>query len=544
MKAAFRYCGDGGERGQVDVSIKTGYAGGSPSERLLALPDVPSGDKRAMLTGFPQRKHDPVPAIEDRSPVEPADRVPLCVDLDGTLIRSDLFVESLFALLKKSVAYLFLLPLWLLRGRANLKHQIARRVDLDATHLPYHGPFLDYLREQHAAGRRLVLVTGAHEKYAREVALHLGLFDGVLATDATTNLSGGPKRARLTADYGLRGYDYAGNSRKDLTVWAEARRAVVVAPHRGVKAGAERLANLERVFDDDKESFEDYLRAMRPHQWIKNLLLFVPLVASHKVHDLALLMDAILAFASFSLCAAGVYLLNDLLDLDADRHHAQKSRRPFAAGRISVVRGSLLIPVTLVLAFALALSALPPAFTAALGVYCLVTMAYSLRLKRVLMLDVVVLAGLYSIRIVAGTEAIAETHSFWLLAFSMFIFLSLAMAKRCAELSAMQAIAGERVKGRGYRRGDLAMVQSLGASSGQLAVLVLALYIVQDGGYAAYGRPEVLWLLCPLLLYWIGRVWIFAHRGRLHEDPVVFALRDRVSWWVGGAALAILWLAI
>jgi 4-hydroxybenzoate polyprenyltransferase/phosphoserine phosphatase len=494
----------------------------------------------------PKRDAEPSAARHDPpdAPAGPADPVPLCVDLDGTLIRSDLFVESLFALLRKNVAYLFLIPVWLMRGKAYLKHQIAQRVDLDVTLLPYHGPFLNYLREQRAAGRRLVLVTATHHKYAREVAAYLDLFEQVLATDDTTNLSGTDKRARLTADYGAHGYDYAGNSRKDLEVWSEARRAVVVAPDRGVKTGAERLATLERSFDDGKAPVKDYLRAMRPHQWIKNLLVFVPLIASHKVHDLTLLLDAALAFSSFSLCAASVYLLNDLLDLDADRHHAQKRRRPFAAGRISVVRGSLLIPVTLILAFSLALMTLPPAFGAALGVYYLMTVAYSLRLKRVLMLDVVVLAGLYSIRIVAGTLAIAETHSFWLLAFSMFTFLSLAMAKRCAELSAKQSLAEERVKGRGYRRGDLEMVQSLGASSGQIAVLVLALYIVQDGGYAAYSRPEVLWLLCPLLLYWIGRVWIFAHRGWLHEDPVVFALRDRMSWWIGASALVIIWLAI
>jgi 4-hydroxybenzoate polyprenyltransferase len=257
----------------------------------------------------------------------------------------------------------------------------------------------------------------------------------VLATDDTTNLSGTDKRARLTTEYGGRGYDYAGNSRKDLEVWSRARRAVVVAPDRDMKAGAERLATLERSFDDGKARVQDYLRAMRPHHWIKNLLVFVPLIASHKVHDLALLLDAALAFSSFSLCAASVYLLNDLLDLDADRHHARKRRRPFATGRISVVRGSLLIPVTLILAFVLALMTLPPVFGAALGVYCLMTVAYSLRLKRVLMLDVVVLAGLYSIRIVAGTLAIAETHSFWLLAFSMFIFLNLATAKRFAEIA-------------------------------------------------------------------------------------------------------------
>lgn len=385
----------------------------------------------------PKRDAEPGAARHDprEAPAGSVDPVPLCVDLDGTLIRSDLFVESLFALLRKNVAYLFLIPVWLLRGKAHLKQQIAERVDLDVTLLPYHGPFLRYLREQRAAGRRLVLVTGAHQKYAREVAAHVGLFEEVLATDDTTNLSGTDKRARLTADYGGRGYDYAGNSRKDLEVWSEARRAVVVAPDRDVKAGAQRLATLERSFDDGKGRVREYLRAMRPHHWIKNLLVFVPLIASHKVHDLALLLDVALAFASFSLCAASVYLLNALLDLDADRHHVRTRRRPFAAGRISVVRGSLLIPVTLILAFALALVTLPPAFGAALGVYCLMSVAYSLRLKHVLMLDVVVLAGLYSIRIVAGTLAIAETHSFWLLAFSMFIFLNLATAKRFAEIA-------------------------------------------------------------------------------------------------------------
>jgi phosphoserine phosphatase len=328
-------------------------------------------DEPPMTTGRlnPKRDAEPGAARHDprEAPAGPANPVPLCVDLDGTLIRSDLFVESLFALLRKNVAYLFLVPVWLMRGKAYLKQQIAERVDLDVTLLPYHGLFLDYLREQRAAGRRLVLVTATHQKYAREVAAHVGLFEEVLATDGTANLAGTDKRARLTAEYGGRGYDYAGNSRKDLEVWSQARRAVVVAPHRGVKAGAERLATLERSFDDGKARVKEYLRAMRPHQWIKNLLVFVPLIASHKVHDLALLLDAALAFSSFSLCAASVYLLNDLLDLDADRHHARKRRRPFAAGRISVVRGSLLIPVTLILAFALALGTLPPAFGAAVS---------------------------------------------------------------------------------------------------------------------------------------------------------------------------------
>lgn len=469
--------------------------------------------------------------------------IPLCVDLDGTLIKSDLLYESMFALLKSNPIYAFMIPFWLMRGKAYLKHRIAQQVDLDVTILPYRTEFVDYLRTQHAQGRHLVLVTASHQKFAHQIANHLGLFASTYASDQKTNLAGAVKLSCLVQEFGERGFDYAGNARTDLPVWSRARKAIVVAPQTHVRAAAEKVAELEQIFDGDRERPYDYIRAMRPHQWIKNLLVFVPLIASHKVDDWPSATSATLGFMSFSLCAASVYLLNDLLDLSSDRHHPTKRMRPLAAGRISIASGTALIPLLLASAFAISLL-LPSEFALLLGSYYLLTLAYSMRLKQVMMLDVVLLAGLYTIRIIAGVAAIAEQHSFWLLALSMFLFLSLAMAKRCAELIASAPHEGGSLRGRHYRKLDSTMVASLGAASGQISVLVLALYISQEDIIHIYANPEILWLLCPLLLYWIGRVWLIANRGQLHEDPVVFALRDRISWLLGIVGLAIVWLAI
>ncbi len=477
------------------------------------------------------------------SPLQTND-APLCIDLDGTLIRSDLQIESLFALLKKNPLNLFLVFAWLWRGKAHMKEQIARRVELDVANLPYDRPFCDYLQEQKGSGRQLLLVTASNEKYARQVADYLGLFDKVMASDGAISLSGRRKAERLLAAFGERGFDYAGNARVDVKVWRHARQALLVNPEPGVRRLAQRVTELGPAFDDRPAGLATWLKAMRPHQWLKNLLLFVPLIMAHRVDEPGLLLQAVVAFVAFSLCASSVYLLNDLFDLEADRRHRLKRRRPLAAGDLSVQRAVLLAPLLLAVALLLSLL-LPWRFTGVLLIYYLFTLAYSLRLKQSPLVDVLVLAGLYTLRIIAGAEAVALGSTFWLLAFSMFLFFSLAQVKRYSELRDLDQEGEEAMNAaRGYRAVDLEGLAQSGVVSGYLSVLVLALYINSPQIEGLYHHPKLIWLLCPLLLYWIGRVWMLARRGEMHEDPVLFALRDRRSYAVATLMALILWAAI
>jgi 4-hydroxybenzoate polyprenyltransferase len=360
------------------------------------------------------------------------------------------------------------------------------------------------------------------------VAEHLGLFDTVLASDGQCNLSGARKAAALTQRYGAGGFDYAGNGRVDLHVWRHARAAWVVNAPGGLHRAAAGLTLVAGHLPAEGGGLRGWLRAIRVHQWLKNLLVLVPLLASHRFLEAPAVLAALATFAAFSLCASGVYVLNDLFDLTADRQHPRKRLRPFAAGELPLLHGMaatvLLSVAGLALGFAVNLRT-----GLVLVAYCACTLAYSLFLKRKAMVDVLLLAGLYTLRIIAGTVAIAAAMSFWLLAFSMFIFLSLAMLKRYTELALLLANGRSAANGRGYNVEDLALLQSLGGSSGYLAVLVFALYINSPESLALYSHHKALWLVCPLLLYWISRAWMVARRGEMNDDPVVFAVTDRVS---------------
>lgn len=468
--------------------------------------------------------------------------MPLCVDLDGTLVRTDVLIEAAFALLKQNVLYAFVLPLWALKGKAHFKQQVAERVDIDPSRLPYHEEFLTYLMAERANGRPLVLATSSNIKFAEGIAEHLGIFESVLASDAQNSLSGERKVEEIRKALGDKGFAYAGNSNVDLTVWPHAREAILVNPDRGVLAAAYQLAKVGPVFDDRAGVVKPLLEAMRIHQWLKNVLVFVPLFTAHQAGDVALLSQAALAFLSFSLCASSVYLLNDLFDLDSDRRHPTKRNRPFAKGAVAIHYGVALIPILLLLSFALA-SLLPIEFMAVLAIYYGTTMSYSLWLRRAVVLDVLVLAGLYTVRLIAGGAAVSISISFWLLAFSMFLFFSLALVKRYSELTLLSDHAESAAGARGYRAGDLDALLSFGTASGCVAALVLALYINGEQVTELYRYPEAIWPLCPLLLYWISRVWILARRGELHEDPVLFAIRDRRSHVVAVIGLIMLWVA-
>ena len=359
---------------------------------------------------------------------------PLCIDLDGTLLNSDLLLEAAFAQLKQAPLSVLRWPRWLAGGKARLKAEIAARVELDIETLPYNLALLAFLREQKAQGRTLVLVTASHRRFAEQVAEHLGLFDEVLATDGDRNLAGAHKAETLVEHYGERGFDYAGNAAVDRAVWKHARRALVVNAGASVANQARAVCEVERVFAQGESPWRHWVKGLRLYQWLKNVLILVPLAADHVWNQPDKLALALLAFLSFGLCASSVYLLNDLLDLGSDRRHPRKCRRSFVAGTLPIAQGIAAIPVLLISAFGLSLLINPPWFTASLATYYVFTLAYSVRLKRTLMLDAIVLAGLYTLRIIAGATAVSIIPSFWLLAFSMFLFLSLALVKRYAEL--------------------------------------------------------------------------------------------------------------
>jgi 4-hydroxybenzoate polyprenyltransferase len=469
---------------------------------------------------------------------------PLVIDLDGTLLRSDLLIESGFAFIKYNPRQLFAPLKWLLSGKAVLKGRIASSTPLDVTVLPYDPEVIALVEQERAKGRQIVLATASHKIYAEQIAEYLKLFDMVLATENTTNLSKQNKRDKLLELFGLNGFDYAGNSHDDLPVWGAARNALLVNPEPGVVSKAGAIANVELVVNTKPNQFKAWIKALRIHQWVKNLLLFVPLLASHKVNEIELLFSGCLAFIFFGLCASSVYLLNDLLDLEDDRHHSTKRNRPLASGALPLKAGLLAFPVLLISAFSGSLLLLPWKFTVALAVYYLLTLTYSMLLKRKIVIDVITLASLYTLRIVAGTFAFGVELTFWMLAFSMFMFLSLALVKRYAELlEARSAGIEEKSRGRDYYPSDLEMISSLGAASGYLSVMVLALYIQDSNTISLYSSPQIIWLACPLLLFWITRVWLLTHRGQMHEDPIIFAIEDRTSLLIGLLFAAIFWIA-
>lgn len=456
--------------------------------------------------------------------------IPLCVDLDGTLCRGDTLAYAYLKLLRREPREALLALGSLPAGRACFKQRVSMHLDLDPVHLPWRADFVDWLKDQHGQGRRLVLCTGADARIAEMAATHFGFFSEVISSDGTTNLTGERKRAALEERYGSKSFDYAGNDDRDLEVWPAARQCVIVGARPGLEARVSEIGLVERSFAGGGFDPRRWLRAMRVHQWVKNLLVLLPLALAHRL-DPSLVTSALMAFVAFSLCASSGYIANDLLDIESDQRHPSKRRRPFAAGELSAASG--VIASGWLLASSLILGVLVNwAFAAILAGYYALTLTYSVFLKRLPIVDVMTLAGLYTLRLIAGGIATQLTLSFWLLAFSMFLFLSLGVVKRYAEMRQLKQASGSAAHGRGYHVDDLPLLGSMGLSAGYGAVLVLALYVNSPDSQALYGRPEWLWLLCPVLLFWISRVWIKTHRGLMHDDPIVFALRDRPSLWL------------
>jgi 4-hydroxybenzoate polyprenyltransferase len=467
--------------------------------------------------------------------------VPLVVDVDGTLVKTDLLHESLMQLVATRPLYTLRLPGWLGQGRATLKRQLTHLVDPHIRTLPLRAEVVALIREAQAKNRPVYLASASDRIQVSSLAEQIGGIAGVFATDGEINLAGDRKAAALTAAFGLQGFDYIGDRKVDFPVWAQARRVLAVTHNSTFERSVKKRFPEAQIVIRAQTRARSLIRALRPHQWAKNLLLFLPLIVGH-LFDPRNIGTTALAFVCFCMAASSAYILNDLLDLPGDRVHPDKQRRPFAAGDVSISFGLLFSALLFIAAAAVSLL-LPWGFTALLGLYVLTTLAYSLVLKRKLFVDVITLGGLYTIRVMAGLEASHIEQSHWLLMICLFLFMCLATVKRCSELVRAEKEGGVRTVGRGYQVRDLPIIGSLGAAAGYATSLVLALYISSPEVAKLYRNPPILWLVEPLFLYWISRILIMAHRGRVNEDPVIFAFTDKVSLITGACIAAVVGVA-
>jgi 4-hydroxybenzoate polyprenyltransferase len=468
-------------------------------------------------------------------------QIPLCVQLDGALTPVNTRHEKLLALMTQPPRKLLAVLGALRRGMRAFWRSLGAAVDIDAECLPVHPGLVEWLREQHEQGRHLVLLAGHDVQAAEQLAQRLQVFDEVTTTELghARRLSG---RDMLLERYGKGGFDFVGTELGAPGVLEVARRVVIVG--RPARSGRiARTADVTQVFAAPRASLRTWIKALRLHQWVKNALIFIPALLAHTVTHPDVMLKGLLGFIAFGFCASSVYVLNDLFDLPSDRRHPRKRQRPFAAGVLSARSGLVAAGVLLTATIAIALTVNLP-FLAVLAGYYVLTWSYSLRFKRVAMLDVMMLAGLYTVRIIAGAAATSVPLSFWLLAFSVFMFLSLGFVKRYAELDGLRQGGAATGSGRGYGTADLPLIMSLGTAAGYCCIVVLALYLDSTTSQSLYHHHKPLWLICPLMLYWISRIWTQTTRGLMHDDPVVFALRDWVSLIVLGLLAAIVVLSI
>jgi 4-hydroxybenzoate polyprenyltransferase len=465
-------------------------------------------------------------------------KTPLVVDLDGALLRSDLSVESAFAYLGRGPVRFCKLVEALVHGKAALKSYIAATTVIDASHLPYDEEVLNLVQNAAASGRPIFISSASNERYVQAVGRHLGLFNGCFASSDAENLSGATKARRLVEAFGEGGFDYLGNAAADYPVWTVARRRMVARASSRVRAKLVALDAETTFLAPAVGKKAIWLRLLRTHQWAKNMLVLVPLVTAQRF-DLSAFGGAVLAFFAFSLAASGIYIVNDLVDLDADRNHPSKRHRPLAEGTISVRHAVLVAPMLIAVALILAVL-VTPEFSLVLLAYLALTTAYTFILKRKMMIDVVSLAVLYTLRVVGGAAAIAVPVSEWLIGFSIFIFTSLALIKRYTELAVRLDADLPDPTNRNYRKSDLSNIAALAAAAAFNSVTVFAIYISSETVHRLYHHPAVLWLICPILMYWLGRILMLAHRRAIDDDPIVFALRDRNSLVAFGLIAAIL----
>ena len=454
----------------------------------------------------------------------------ICVDLDGTLIKTDSLHESLLALFKKNPFNLVKCIFWLFTGKAGFKARVAKHVTVNSMSLPYNQELIKFLNDEYTDNRKY-LCTAENERIDQDVADNVGMIQQVYASKDRYRLKGDNKAKLLTEKFGKKQFIYAGNDYSDLKIWDKSAGAIVVSDSQKLIGKVKLVTDIIAHFKSGTNSMKKYLAAIRLHQWVKNLLMVIPMILAHKVMEIDGYINIAIAFVSFGLVASGTYVVNDLMDLDADRAHKTKRNRPFASGALSVLTGIVMAPLLILSGIGIAYL-VSTDFLVFVLIYLVVTLIYTYVVKTIAILDVIILAMLYTIRLMAGAVAIEVEITFWLLAYSMFIFFSLANVKRYTEIARLDDT--HEISGRGYNRDDANFIRVLGVASGLLSVLVFALYINDPGISMKYTHPAWLWAITPLLLYWVTRIWHLAHHGKMIEDPVVFAIRDVVSYLIAG----------
>ncbi|WP_375750159.1 UbiA family prenyltransferase [Vibrio sp. HN007] len=450
----------------------------------------------------------------------------LYVDLDGTYIKTDLLFESFISAVKSNPLVIFYCFIWLRQGKAHLKYKLAQYCDINIELMPVSDEFNRFLVQEKEKGRKIVLATASTEKFARQVVVNSEIFDDYIGSSESNNIKGAAKLSRIKEQN--KEFAYAGNDFVDFELFKDANEAFLVNPSQKVLEASKQY-DIKKVFDTQSSNqLACWIKQLRVHQWLKNLLIFVPLMVSGMLFQPGSIFLSLLAFSSFSSLASATYIFNDLLDLESDRSHPRKKERPLAAGNISILDGLRASILLIVCSLVIAMST-SSEFTVVLIAYLGLTLAYSFKIKQYIGMDVVMLAMLYTVRIIAGAAVLGIQASFWLLAFSIFIFLSLALVKRCSEIHSMQKTGKERASGRDYTVGDYSVLVSFGASSAMLAVLMFCFYINNSALSDQYQQPDSLWLIIPGLCYWLMRMWIKTHRGEMDDDPIVFSLKDRGS---------------
>ncbi|MFY8160537.1 MAG: UbiA family prenyltransferase [Candidatus Kapaibacteriota bacterium] len=470
--------------------------------------------------------------------------IPLCCDLDETLIKTDCFFEAISYLIKTNPLYILYFPIWAIKGLPNFKQEVFKRAKIDVKTLPYNYEVIDFLKEQKANGHKIVLATATPQFIADEVEEYLGIFDKVLGSTDKLNLKSHNKANKLVELYGENGFDYIGDSLADINVWKRADKAYLVAKSDYSVNKILKSISVEKII----YKYDNYagllIKELRILQWIKNLILIIPLILAHKIADVDLLFNSTIAFFSFSFVASAVYILNDLSDLTSDRQHRSKKYRPFASGHLRLQYAFVLVPTLLIVSFVLSFLFLNINFSIILLFYFVITSLYSLYIKKIAILDILILASLYAIRIFAGGIATNIYLSPWLIGFTLFMFLSLAIVKRFTELNYLKMENIQKTIGRGYTVDDISLLRTMGISSGFLSIMVLVLYLNSEEVKVLYSTPSLLWALAPLLLYWVMNLWLIAERGKMTDDPVVFAAKDKSSYIVSLLIAFIIYLAV
>lgn len=472
--------------------------------------------------------------------------VPLCVDLDGTLVRTNTLAETIVGVVRLKPSILWRIPFWALQGQARLWTELTHIFRPDASILPYSKPVADLIRKEAANGRTVVLATGAHESVARDVATQFGLFSAVLATRGGEHLTGKAKAEALVSRFGTRGFDYVGDSHTDMAVFRHCRMAYVASTSRSLPSRLKResIPNVRISTHLESPGRSGLLAALRPRQWAKNLLVFLPVLLSHRFAEVGLLLNSALAFALMCMISSAAYIFNDIGDVEADRRHPDKRHRPFARGATSI---RLAMPVAVVLAVSSIAAGwfVNPGVSLLLALYLAATTLYSVWLKKLLIVDMILLAAFYILRVFLGSAATGIRISAWTDLFCLFIFSGLAAVKRYAEVRNSAARSAGFIERRAYLPGDALPLMSIGTSCFVGAVIAFGLYLGSSEVRTLYRKPDLLWLACPILLGWACRLWILSHRGELHgEDPFAFSLGDRWSQVAALLAAAVFMLAI